>query len=107
MTILDCLTTVSIFPIPLSTLELICVERGLNKDSEFDSATAQTKEFKLAKADCYKWLYLAPTSMSENGISFSLSDKEKERFKQMADELYKENGEKTIKNIYGYIGENF
>jgi hypothetical protein len=107
MKILDVLTTISIFPIPIETLEIICTERGISSETTFNAEVAKSKEYKLAKADCYKWLVYAPSSMSENGISFSLSDKEKERFKQLSDELYKECGEKPIKNIYGYKGENF
>lgn len=107
MKILDVLTAISIFPIPIETLEIICTERGISTETIFSAEIAQTKSFKLAKADCYKWLFFSPSSMSENGISFSLSDKEKERFKQQADDLYRECGETPIKNIYGYKGENF
>lgn len=107
MTILETLESLSHYPIPDQVILTACSERGISADTLVDEDVAQERAYKLAKADCYKWLYFAPSSISENGVSFQMSQEEKSHYRMLANDLYKEMKEKPIPSIYGYKGSNF
>lgn len=86
------------FPIPDATIEDVCERRGLTVDGDIDTATRAAASFRLATADIYKWLAFCPSSVSENGISFSISESDRRRFLDEANKIY---GELEPDEIYG------
>lgn len=84
------------FPIPDATIEDVCERRGLTVDG--DTETRAAASFRLATADIYKWLAFCPSSVSENGISFSISESDRRRFLDEANKIY---GELEPDEIYG------
>lgn len=104
MTISESLRLINIYPIPEKVVENICDGRFLTPNDETTSGIRVSKEYKLATADIYKWLAFAP-NLSENGISFSISDSDKKRYLQEAEKIYDEFEEGN--NLYGYKGDRF
>lgn len=98
MTIRESLRQINLFPIPDATIEDVCEKRGLTPDATTDAATRATASFRLATADIYKWLAFCPSSVSENGISFSISESDRRRFLDEANKIY---GELEPDEIYG------
>lgn len=98
MTIRESLRQINLFPIPDATIEDVCERRGLTVDGDIDTATRATASFHLATADIYKWLAFCPSSVSENGISFSISESDRRRFLDEANKIY---GELEPDEIYG------
>lgn len=107
MKVEESLRQLSIYPIPSSVIEEIMESRGLEKGVDNTDTIRKSKEFKLAQADVLQWLWYAPSNISENGISFSLSATEKNNLRARANKLYKDNGEDGITTIYGYKGSSF
>lgn len=105
MTIREALLSVSAFPIPPITVEAIAVKRGLDLDSNMDRAGMVSADYRLATADLYFWLFLAP-NVAQGGQSYSYADKE--RFRKLALAIYKELGTEeeadACKGNYGYMG---
>lgn len=98
MTIRESLRQINLFPIPDATIEDVCERRGLTVDGDIDTATRSSASFRLATADIYKWLAFCPSSVSENGISFSISESDRRRFLDEANKIY---GELEPDEIYG------
>lgn len=107
MTIAETISCLSFYPLPDSVIESACIK---NEISAHDKATVdvmQSKEYELTKAECFKWLVYAPTHVSENGVSFQLSDEEKRNFRRCADEIFDKYGLPKLPNPYGYKGSRF
>ena len=104
MTILDTLRSITFFPIPEDTFMSIFINRGIDGNSETTAEIMQSTEYKLCLADVYRWLVNAPSSISENGISFSITSDDKARYRALASDLYEECGEKRLTTTYGYRG---
>lgn len=98
MTIRASLRQINLFPIPDATIDEVCAKRGLVADNENDKETRTSAAFRLATADIYKWLAFCPSSVSENGISFSISESDRRRFLDEANKIY---GELEPDGIYG------
>lgn len=98
MTIRESLRQINLFPIPDATIEDVCERRRLTVDGDIDTETRATASFRLATADIYKWLAFCPSSVSENGISFSISESDRRRFLDEANKIY---GELEPDEIYG------
>lgn len=103
MKIVESLKAISIYPIPQRTLDRVAVERGLQQDQEATSQTFTTKGYQLATADLMDWLSNAP-NISEGGVSFSLSQQERESFKRKSKAIYQTYGIGTESIEYGYAG---
>lgn len=104
-TVLETLKGINAYPVPLRTLIEVSELRGL---SLYDTATKEImagKAYKLAKADLYMWLSIAP-NIGQGGQSFSFTDEQRQQFRNQAKALYDECGEvsATAKPIYGYKG---
>lgn len=103
MTISESLISLSNYPIPVNTIEKICVNRSLDCAADY-SGTSQSYE--LAEADVYMFLYASP-DLKEQEVSFSQDDRY--RFLNIANSIYgkyddpKYSGSGKI----GYIGENW
>lgn len=103
MKVVEALKAISSYPIPQRTLDRVAVERGLQQDQDMTSQIFTTKEYKLATADLMDWLSNAP-NISEGGVSFSLSQQERESFKRKAKAVYQEYEIGTESINYGYVG---
>lgn len=90
MTIHEALRTINLYPIPDGTIENVCQKRSLNPTTEISNEIRNTPNFRLATADIYKWLAFCPSSISENGISFSISEADRKRFLDEANNIYDE-----------------
>lgn len=104
MTIIESLKTISSYPVPQLTLIRVAVERGLPGEETITPEILKSNGYQLAKADLMDWLSNAP-NVSEGGVSFSLSQKERDNFKRKSESIYREAGESTSSVKYGYIGE--
>ena len=105
LTILDALSGINAYPIPLHAFERVAEMRGLSLSSEFTASVGTSAEFHLAEADLYDWLAAAP-DINVGGQSYSLNDAQRELFKARAGQLRAAYGEaqedKRVK--YGYKG---
>lgn len=104
MTIKQALQSETVFPIPDSTFDKIIVDRGLVSDSIYDSIVSKSKEFLLAVADLYYWLYTCQ-SFSEQEISFTIADRD--TFLYKANKIYSQFEDTNKGNTYGFISENY
>lgn len=104
MTVLQSLQQLNLYPIPDSVIANICEERGVTADSEATAAVRGTSAYRLAMADVYKWLAFAPSTVSQGGVTFSISESDKKRFLALANAIYDESEEKQTGVVYGYKG---
>ena len=104
MIISEALKSSSIYPVPAKQIEKICIERGLLISDTFDATVAVSESFKLAEADLYMFLFIAP-SVGEQEISISMGDRENCRVK--ANLVYKEYDDPKFNGTnYGFVGED-
>jgi hypothetical protein len=105
VTILDALSGISAYPIPLHAIERVAEMRGLSLSSEFSGSVGASAEYRLAEADLYEWLSMAP-DINVGGQSYSLTDVQRELFGKRAGQLRAENGAQAEDNRvkYGYKG---
>lgn len=105
LTILDALSGITSYPIPPHAIASVAEMRGLTLSSEFNARVGSYAEYRLAEADLYEWLATAP-DINIEGLSYSLSDTQRELFKMRAGQLRAENGEKAQDDRvkFGYKG---
>lgn len=90
MTTHEALRTINLYPIPDGTIQNICEHRQINTNDEITNEIRNSAAYRLATADLYKWLAFCPSSISENGISFSISEADRKRFLDLANGIYEE-----------------
>lgn len=103
MRVTDALKQINLYPIQPSVIDNACEERGLDPLSEATKEVRASREYRLAYADICKWLGHAPNSVSQGGVTFQISDKDKQSYLNEAEGIYEELGEGG-KVIYGYKG---
>lgn len=107
MTILEALTSLNSFPIPINAMEKACVDRGLTSSEDYTALIGISEAYELATADIYMWLYGQP-SLVEQEVGINQLLEVKKGFLAFANRIYaKYNDDKFSGNTYGYIGENF
>ena len=104
MTIRESLQQLNLYPIPDSVIINYCEGRGITATDEATSEVRTSREYKLAKGDVYKWLAFAPSTVSQGGVTFSISESDKKRFIDNANKLYAECEEGVVGTVYGYKG---
>lgn len=104
MKVIESLQQINLYPIPDNVVTNYCAERGVDANAEATSGIRKSKEYKLAKADLYKWLAFAPSTVSQGGVTFSISESDKKRFIEIANKLYAECEEQAVGTVYGYKG---
>lgn len=107
MQIISVIKSITYYPLPQNVVEKFAIERDLDLTAEYTTEIAESNAYKNCLADIYKWLSLAPSSISENGVTISFTNEDKRRFVELANELYSETGEELIHGIYGYKGSRF
>lgn len=103
MKLTDALQAINGYPVPSKTIEAIILEAGgeVNANCDFSSVI-----YKRAKAKVCLWTANAP-SISENGISYSLTDEERKQLRAIAYGLERELDEQLEHSIrYGYKGDS-
>lgn len=90
MTIHESLRQINLYPIPDGTITNVCEKRNLIPPDETTNEIRTSAAFRLATADIYKWLAFCPSSISENGISFSISEADRKRFLDEANRIYED-----------------
>lgn len=108
MKVVDALKSISSYPIPQQTIELYATVRSLVFDEDISQSNLTSKEFKLTKADLYKWLSYQP-NIAELDTSFSnLADAQK-FLRNEANKIYKEYDDPEFitdgKPVFGYKGD--
>lgn len=86
-------------------LATIAARRGLNLTDEFTSMVADYAAYKLATADVYAWLAVAP-NVSQGGQSYSFDNDTRANFLSISNKIYGEEGEtaSVTGTRYGYKG---
>lgn len=90
MNIHEALRQINLYPVPDGTIINVCEKRELLPAAEITNEIRFSAAFKLATADIYKWLAFCPSSISENGISFSISEADRKRFLDEANRIYED-----------------
>jgi hypothetical protein len=104
MSILESIKSINAYPIPDSTIFEIATRRGIELSDVVSKAILTSAQYRLAKADVLRWLALAP-DVSQAGISYRFTDKDKAKFLQDANDTYEEEDDDNYeKAIYGYKG---
>lgn len=94
------------YPVPASVFNTVALVRDVDLTQDSTLANLSSKEFRLANADLYKWLFLVP-NVTQEGISYSFTNEDKKRFRSEANAIYEDLGEPIInenKTTYGYKG---
>lgn len=89
MTFKQLLKAATNYPVSDDTLSAMCIARGVDITHD---AGGDIAIHSLLKADLYIWLSTAP-NITENGVSFSFTNEEKERFVLYANRIYNAFGE--------------
>lgn len=107
-TVIDSLRSISGYPIPANVFEDALDANELDGCAYADADVRNSPQFKRAKASIYTYLSLAP-NVSQGGVSFSFTSKEKDAFKRMAESLLADAGDGNdgSSGCYGWMGENF
>lgn len=103
----ELLRSVNSYPIPANIILEAGIKYGLDIEADATPETLKSKEYKLAKADMYKYLAGAP-NISQNGISFSFTEDQRSMFLNLSSSIRKEVGveDKESGQGYGYMGED-
>lgn len=107
MKVSELLQSINAYPIPANVISEAGIRYGLELEAEATQEIISSSGYKLAKADVYAYLAGAP-DVTQNGISFSFSDKDKQYFLNVASSIRKEEGveDATSGQYYGYVGED-
>ena len=104
-TVLEALRGINSYPIPLRTINEVAERRGVDLNEETTVGILQSREFNLSRADLLLWLSYAP-NVTQGGQSYSFSDEQRMRMRNMAQQIYDEMEEEGLpKTLYGYKGK--
>lgn len=103
----ELLRSVNSYPIPANVIMEAGMGYGLDIEADASPEVLQSTEYKLAKADVYKYLAGAP-NISQNGISFSFTEDQRNIFLKLASSIRSEVGveDEESGQGYGYMGED-
>lgn len=105
MTVLDSLRSISGYPLSASAVETAAVSRGLDSSAELTREIVESDAYRLAKADVMMMLADAP-DVTQEGISYSFTDGQRNSFRMSASVIYGECGDDTARStLYGYKGD--
>ncbi len=105
-TVLEALRGINSYPIPLRTIKEVAERRVVDIYSETTLSMLKSREFNLCRADLLLWLSYAP-NVTQGGQSYSFTDEQRLRMRNMAQQLYDEleEDEGLPKTLYGYKGK--
>lgn len=90
MNVLQAIQGLTKYPVNDTSIELLCIERGIDPLQEVDYSLTQTPSFQLIKADYYMMMYGA-VSIGEQDIQISVVERS--------------NYYKIAQNIYGFYND--
>ncbi len=105
-TVVEALLSKVHWPMPISFVETVCIERNIDGQEAFTYAVSTSTGYKGALADCYFHLFQA-VNYSEAGKSVgNLTDEQRRWCLKQANKLYGEIGEeeKEIEEPTVYFG---
>lgn len=109
MTIEEVLRQSTGYPINERIVKVICLERGLEANSEVTKEVLASEPFRLAQADVLGWVSNAP-DLNENGVTISLNELERLALRRRANAIYKELDDPKhtsgIVRVYSYQGDD-
>ena len=105
LTVLEALKGINSYPIPFRTLKETAEHRDMVLDDTATIEVLKGNGFNLCRADLLLWLSYAP-DISQGGQSYSFTDEQRLRMRNLAEQLYEEFGdeENVPKAAYGYKG---
>lgn len=107
MTILEALQAINTYPIPATSLDVICLDRELVSTDEYDKTIGASQAYELATADVYMYLYGQP-SLTEQEVGINQAIAIKKGFLDLANKTYKKYEDPKYTGFtYGMIGENW
>ncbi len=83
MTLEKALRAISNYPIPRNVIEVAGITGSLDLFDELDTETLQTLGYLKASRHVVLFLLRAPSGISEQGVSFSVSDDEKSELRSL------------------------
>lgn len=108
MKAIEALQTINAYPIPAEVVIALSAECGLDYEATIDSDVMQSGPYNRVKGRLYLWLAEAP-NVTQAGISFSFSERERKTLKNKGNALLSSVGEdlqSTTGEQYGYMGES-
>lgn len=113
MTIADALRSLSAYPIPESTLQMVAEGQGLSLDNTATTEVLEDVPFKLATAQLLSWLSLAP-DIAQGGQNYAIPVTQRKEMAERARLLMKLYNPSQVatedaalappKVVYGYKG---
>lgn len=103
MRVSDYIASLSNYPIPEQSIRAMCERRGVESGDRYEPS----REMSLLTADAYLWLSGAP-NISQDGISYSISDNDKANYRRQAKAIYDMLGDADnplAGTQYGYQGD--
>ncbi len=101
--VIDMLKSVSNYPVSTDVLNRIALVRGVDLEVVATADIVNSKEYSLTEADTLYWLSKAP-NISQNGFTYTFSDRDRLNFKRQATTIYKRCGEPLPETPFGYKG---
>lgn len=89
MTVQEALTSLSTYPIPDSTIEMIAGSREQELTATLNDTVRASQAYRLCVADVMKWLSGAP-NINEGGIQVSLLVNVRDDLRKKSNAIYKE-----------------
>lgn len=107
MTILEALQSFNVYPIPVKTVDRICIERGLTSSDDYTISISASQAFELAGADMLVWLHDAP-SLVEQAVGINNAINIKQDMLRRANAIYaKYDDPKFTGGTFGLVGEDW
>lgn len=108
MTVLQSLLSVTVYPLPLRTLEEAAARRGIDLAEDASKDVLTSAAYNLAVADVLVWLVTAP-DVSQGGQSYSFTDEQRAQMLSRARALLAKYAPDTDAAtstgvVYGYKG---
>jgi hypothetical protein len=105
MLISQALSALTLYSIPAGLISKVCLDRGIDENALYPLGGAQSRDFLLAGADIYMWLYTSP-DFSEQQVSFTQA--ERDIFLFLANRVYAQFEDPAFTgNSFGFVGENY
>lgn len=102
-TVHDMLKAVNAYPVPQSTITMLCVGRGLDPNTEATTEALNGRVYRLVRADLLIWLSAAP-NISQGGQNYSFSEDQRTKFRAEAQAEIEELDKDGAKTTFGYKG---
>lgn len=111
MTIAEALQGLTAFPINPVAVQNICAEAGVDAATELTHNVRNSAAYKHAVGLTYDWITNLPASISEGGVSLSMSDGVRDAFRRKSRAMLAAAGvaddTTTGAGEFGYVSNDF